>query len=147
MTEYRRDPETGAVYAFGGLSDLGGSIDAARADRDDFQRVLERRADITRHQLTFSDRRDLERTLGHHDTFDQMVRRRMRQLQTRVRPSVRRPVSGRAQITSGVQGLLVATEDFEYVDSLGHTVKVRRGRTHVAPKSEAHKARPSAFAA
>jgi DNA-directed RNA polymerase subunit M/transcription elongation factor TFIIS len=62
---YRRNPDTGKVYAFGGL--IGArTLDDQRSEREDFDKMLERRADITAPRRRFSARAilDAEYRLG-----------------------------------------------------------------------------------
>jgi hypothetical protein len=64
MTEYRRDAD-GHLYAFGGLSDSGGTLDARRADRDAWDKLLERRAgELPQRRLTARQVDRIEYRLG-----------------------------------------------------------------------------------
>jgi hypothetical protein len=144
MGRYKRDPDTGAIYADGGIYDGGRSHDQARHDREDFQKMLERRAPELARPLTFSEQLDRMfpgRVVKRQLAADAAARR------SRLR--VERPrVEARSRITSSDRpGMFVAVEDFDYADPYIGRVHVTAGKTYVSSKSSAYMARPSAFAA
>lgn len=165
VTIYRRDPETGHVYVFGGLYGCR-TIDDRRSAREDFDKMLLRRAGELpqRRRLTISQRLAIEEEVW---GYDAMVRRRLPELSrtlTRTRSSIRlqsstpslpahahRPQDESSPLPpDGVyrkKGVLVALESFEYVDpSTKRKVHIKAGRTHVSSDCHAVNVRPRAFA-
>jgi hypothetical protein len=166
MNRNRRDPETGVVYAFGGLYDSGGSHDRERNEREDFERMLIRRADILAPKTTFAQQlarqRAIERELGWTGIpdvdFAAMLRRRSAELglstQRVSRPrtrSARPPVETRSPVRHDGRkmhrGMFVATESFGYTASDGGRARVVAGQTYARPEHEAVKLFPSRWAA
>ena len=149
--QYRTDPLTGARYAFGGLIGVR-TLDDQRSEREDFDKMLVRRGDITHPPNTIARRLGLEQ--NESQTVDQIISGRMREIPTRrARTTRSQPVRTAPQRASaapqGHRGLLVATESFSYVDpSTRRREHVKaEGITYVAPDCAAYALRPSAFAA
>jgi hypothetical protein len=147
MTVYRRD-ETGKVYADGGIYGIRG-IDDARSDREDFHKMMERRAsELPRRRLSPMERLAREEELW---GFDSMVARR---LGTRARSATRSPARRVAPevrtspVTPSRAGMLVAIRSFVWTDPrTRRQVRVTADRTNVARGSDLHRAFPQAFAA
>jgi hypothetical protein len=156
MTEYRRD-ESGKLYAWGGWYG-NRTVDDARSDRDDFNKMMERRAsELPRRRLSPLQRLALEEEIW---GFDSLVKRRSQECGIRTSSSSRTPAparaarfqaptsapapSGRRRGRAGY----VAVESFSYRDpSTGHTVEIKARRTHIWSSDHAAlKVRPQAFA-
>ena len=148
MPTYRRDPTTGAVFVFGGL--IGNrTLDDRRSDAEAFQRTLENRADLFRHDPDFYTRRARERQ--DNESLASMIARRMREMtrRTPTRSTVTAPARPRRDAPVEREprnGMLVAIESFDFLDSFGRKQHVRRGRTYCLKSSDAYLACPSAFA-
>jgi hypothetical protein len=160
MSRYRRDPETGAVFAWGGVLGIR-SADIAREERENHERMLIRRADILAKPLTFSQRlareRAIERELGWTGIpevdYAALLRRRSAELGVstqRVSRPVRRsrpPVLTRGRYTSHSKGMVVAQESFDYIDPVMGRQHIKAGISHVSYTSEAYRRFPEKFAA
>jgi hypothetical protein len=148
MTVYRRDPDTGAVFADGGIYGIR-TIDDRRAEDEDWAKMMERRANITRPRLTFSQR--LALTRHEDDSIEEITRRRLREFpaRTRARSAVAtrfHSPAPRPRRGSDRPGWLQAVESYDYINCAGRRVHVKVGG-YADPKSEAVIARPLAWAA
>jgi hypothetical protein len=151
-SRYRTDPETGAKFAWGGVLGIR-SFDDAREERESYERMLIRRADILAPRRTFAQQLALERSV--YETTDEMIDRRMKEIPLRLRVSrprraptrSRPPVEARGRYTSHSPSMLVAQVSFTYDDSVMGRQSVKAGITHVAPKSAVALRFPSKFAA
>jgi hypothetical protein len=149
MTTYRCDPETGAVYAWGGVFGLR-TVDDRRNAKQDFDRMLERRADVFRKPVPFA--RRLGVYLSETESIDQIARGRLRELPARrfQQHTSAPPPSGSGAPRAGYRGrgLLVTLESFVYIGPRTRKrVSIVTGRTHVSSDCAAVKIRPRAFAA
>ena len=166
MTEYRRDPETGAVYAFGGVM-INDFMDTSA---EGFQRMLVRRAPETEphRRLTNSEIVAIERSLGWEDPLVAEDRRMLdirsdtrRELDER---AVARIVASRASELRGLglrlpsaprrateqaisrPGWLEALRDFVFIGYGGRRERYHAGTSYVRPGTDVAFAHPEAFA-
>jgi hypothetical protein len=164
MTEYRKDPETGHVYADGGIYGIR-TLDDQRSEREDFKKMQIRRANITRRQLTFSER--LALTRHEYESIEEITRRRLSEFPSRTRSRTHTPTRTRSADASPVglwpqpssrfhsprrqgsdrPGWMQATESFDFIEpSTGKRVHIKAG-SYADPKCSAVAARPGAWAA
>jgi hypothetical protein len=162
MTVYRKDPETGHVFADGGLFGVR-TLDDQRAEREDFVKVQIRRANLTRRHLTFSER--LALTRHEYESIEEITRRRLSEFpRARSRTQARSAVAMTTRPTlssrfaglpptrprrqgSDRPGMMMALESFDFIEpSTGKRVHVPKGQ-YAIPKCTAVLARPTAWAA
>ena len=129
-------PRDRSKFRVGRLSDSGGGLDRRRFETEDFERMLERRADVWARELTFSERLAIQRSLwpDEFETFGGMVQRRLREFPSPrgaapTHPPHRNPASVARVIHQRARWTLVATEDFDFQDRYLGLVHVKAGRT------------------
>jgi hypothetical protein len=145
MTSYRRDPETGTVYAWGGTYGIR-AIDAERERKDDWNAMLLRRLPeqlAARLPVSIGRRLAIEQQLGWTRAVDGKLLPTSTASAASSRP---RRSSPRRSATPSRSGMLVAVEDFDYIDRYRGRVHVTAGVTNVTTTAQAYLARPSAFA-